>query len=157
MDRVNKRIKDFIDRYENESYYLNFIYQEGSYLLIQKLYEKYFKDYLNNIIISYSTNKEKCRKILFESKTFSWVSKNEILNIIIENNDESLCFSKKNKDEKCNICLSNIKNSLFNPNFPNIFCSEELNQFLFKKYDDKDNKINKEKFLDDFFLLIPKK
>ena len=53
--------------------------------------------------------------------------------------------------------LSDIKNSLFNPNFPNKFCSEELYQFLFKSYDNKCDKKNKEKFLDDLLLLIPKK
>ena len=157
LDRVNERIKEFIDRYENESYYLNFIHEEGSFLLIQKLYEKHFYNNLYNITISYPTNKQKFRKNLFKNKTFYWDSKNEVLNINIENIDESLIFSKKNKDEKCNICLSDIKNSLFNPNFPNKFCSEELYQFLFKSYDNKCDKKNKEKFLDDLLLLIPKK
>ena len=146
---IDNIINKFIERYENQSYYLNYIDEEGSYLYIQERYNYYFP-YKN--IASHPTNREKFREILFENKQFFWINKNNFDIININDGDIKNCFSeKKNNNEEYKIIFSDKNNNLFS-NIKNKYCSEELYRFLFKGYNENMKEDNI--FLNDFINIV---
>ena len=167
LTKINERINYLIKRYEEQSFYLNFIHYKGSYLYIQEIYDKYSYDFKN----SYRITRFQFRENLYRNTFFEWIGNNlQKYNYIIKSHSTSFVFSKQDKIEEIDIVFSDVENSLFNPEIVNKYCSEELNRFLFERYDEddeedenkyknKNNKIEKEKeqFLDDLLIIIPKK
>ena len=52
LTKINERINYLIKRYEEQSFYLNFIHYKGSYLYIQEIYDKYSYDFKNSYRIT---------------------------------------------------------------------------------------------------------
>ena len=167
LNKINERINYLIKRYEEQSFYLNYIHYKGSFLYIQEIYDKYSYDFKN----SYRITRFQFRENLYRNTFFEWIGNNlQKYNYIINSQSTSFVFSKQDKIEETDIVFSDVENSLFNPKIVNKYCSEELNRFLFERYDEddeedknkdknKNNKIEKEKeqFLDDLLIIIPKK
>ena len=148
LTNVNKIINKFIKRYESQSYYLNYIDEEGSYLYIQEKYNYYFP---NEKIAYHPTDREKFREILFEKKQFFWIYEKYFDIININDIETKNCFSEKINNKELKIRFSNINNNLFS-NIKNKYCSEELYRFLFKGYNENIEEQNI--FLNDFINIV---